>query len=150
MYRVLGPAYNLRTKAANFAVAFEPYILANTSIFMSDLSPELEERRIVALAAIKRAFGTPADEHAATLFVAHHLEELPAEYWLEHCENSQPEPQQVLELLVLRVDEADEDDEDDDIDLNMLDFTLPGDVTDYVICVELDDAGAVESISMES
>ena len=39
---------------------------------------------------------------------------------------------------------------EDDEDIDMFDFTLPGDVTDYVICVSFDEHGKVEEISMES
>ncbi len=32
----------------------------------------------------------------------------------------------------------------------MLDFTLPGDATDYVVCVSFGEDGEIEDISMES
>jgi hypothetical protein len=35
-------------------------------------------------------------------------------------------------------------------EMEYLDFTLPGKVTDYVISVHFDDAGKIEEISMES
>lgn len=37
-----------------------------------------------------------------------------------------------------------------DNDLDTFDFTLPDDVTQYVISVSFDETGAVEGISMES
>jgi len=37
---------------------------------------EIKKREEAALAAIKRAFGTPEDEYGATLFVYHHLEQI--------------------------------------------------------------------------
>jgi len=40
--------------------------------------------------------------------------------------------------------------DDDDNGLEVFDFTLPDDVTDYVISVRFDANGEVEEISMES
>jgi len=44
---------------------------------------EIERRRNVALNAIRQAFDTAADQHGATLFVSHHLEELGQELLAE-------------------------------------------------------------------
>ena len=85
----------------------------------------------------------PADEFGATLFVSHHLDEIDASYWVEHTGQAKPDAQQVLQLLELRLDP-----EEDEIDI--LDFTLPGAVTNYVICVEFDGSGNVTGVSMES
>jgi hypothetical protein len=105
---------------------------------------EIEKRKKVAMAAIKAAYGTEEDEYGATLFVSHHLEEVESSYWEEHFNTPKPEATQILSSLVLLEDF----DEDDDID--SLDFTLPGDVTNYLICVSFDEDGGVEDISMES
>lgn len=107
---------------------------------------EIERRRNAALTAIKQAFGTASDQYGATLFVAHHLEELEQDYWQEHCGTACPEPKQVLDLLTLHSHWG--DDEDDGID--NFDFSLPGDVTNYVISVSFDENGDVAGISMES
>ncbi len=105
---------------------------------------DIQKRTEAARAAIKSAYGTEDDEFGATLFVSHHLEELAPSYWKKHFGTASPEPQRILDALVLRS----EFEEDDDCD--MLDFTLPGDATDYVLCVSFDEDGRVEDISMES
>lgn len=107
---------------------------------------EVEQRKQAALAAIRSAFGTAEDEFGATMFVSHHLEEVDAGYWQEHLGATQPEPVRVLDLLELRSHWGD----DDEDGLDVFDFTLPGEVTDYVISVRFDEAGEVEEISMES
>ena len=107
---------------------------------------EIERRRITALNAIKQAFGTAADEHGATLFVSHHLAELGGDYWQEHCGTTRPEPKQLLNILTLRSHWG----EDDDDGIDTFDFSLPGDVTDYVISVSFDESGGVAEITMES
>lgn len=38
---------------------------------------------------------------------------------------------------------------DEDDECEVLDFTLPGGVTNYVICVDFDATGNVASVSME-
>lgn len=106
----------------------------------------IERRRNAALNAIKRAFGTAADAHGATLFVSHHLEELGDDYWQKHCGTALPEPKQVLDILTLRSHWGD----DDDDGIDTFDFSLPGDVTDYVISVSFDDNGDVTEITMAS
>jgi hypothetical protein len=105
---------------------------------------EVKRREAAARAAIKKAFGTAADEFGATLFVSHHLEELEPSYWKKHLTTETPEPRLVLDLLVLQ-DHWGEDDE-----LERFDFTLPEEVTNYVVCVRFDDDGEVSQISMES
>ncbi|MEP7156616.1 MAG: DUF2004 domain-containing protein [Betaproteobacteria bacterium] len=108
---------------------------------------QIEKRKNAALAAIKAAFGTEDDEYGATLFVSHHLEEIDESYWQKHLSTARPEPARVFDLLELRSPGI-EDDDDDDFDT--FDFTLPGNVTDYVLSVRFDEAGKVEEISMES
>lgn len=102
------------------------------------------KRTEAARSAITAAYGTEADEYGATLFVAHHLSEVEPGYWAKHFQKTAPEPFEILEALVLKT----EFDEDEEID--SLDFTLPGDVTNYVICVTFDDDGEIGGISMES
>ena len=112
---------------------------------MSVDSEKVEKLTKVALEAIKSAYGTEDDEFGATLFVSHHIEELEDSYWEEHLQTSSPEPAKVLDLLVLSPYwEPDED------EIESIDFTLPGNVTDYVICVNFDENGEVEDIAMES
>lgn len=110
------------------------------------VNPEEIKRRITkALSAIKSTHGTEGDEYGVTLFVSHHLQELEDSYWEEHLQSTSPEPNKVLDLLVRSPHwEPDED------GIDSINFTLPGDVTDYLICVNFDDNGEVEEITMES
>lgn len=103
----------------------------------------VEEREKLALEAIKQAFGTEAGENSINLFVEHHLEELPKDYWQQHLASDAPEASAVIKLLELRSSWGDND-------IEYFDFTLPGEVTDYVVSVHFDEAGSIESISMES
>lgn len=113
---------------------------------MSSKEDEVVRRTQVALAAIREAFGTEEDEFGATLFVSHHLEEIDAEEWQSIAGTSNPTPEEILGLLELR-SHWDDDDEDG---IEVFDFTLPGDVTDYVVSVRFGESGEVEEISMES
>jgi hypothetical protein len=126
---------------------------------MSDTSPELQRRVDRALAAILASYGTPDGEYSTTLFVGHHLEELDACYWQEQLGTPTPSPQQVLGLLRLSSDsmEDGEDEEDagdgadeEDDPPELLDFALPGGVSDYLLSVDFDQDGEVIQISMES
>jgi len=113
---------------------------------MCDPDPaEIERRTYAAIAAIRAVFGAKGDEDGATLFVSHHLEELEESYWTERVQKPSPKPSDVLDLLIRS---PDWDPEEDGID--RIDFTLPGDVTNYVLCVEFDAAGKVQQIVMES
>lgn len=105
---------------------------------------QMNNQETTARAAIKQAFGTPADKSGATLFVSHHLEEIEAAYWEAQLGTAQPEPARVLDILVLRSHWRDDD------GVDTFDFTLPGGVTDYMICVRFDDNGRVREVSMES
>lgn len=111
---------------------------------MSIDKAELLKRTEAARAAIKAVYGTKGDEYDATLFVSHHLEVIEPAYWEEWFKTPVPEADQILDALVLRSGFDDEDEPDS------LDFTLPGDVTDYVLCVSFDEAGEVTAVAMES
>lgn len=102
-----------------------------------------KEREKLALDSIKQAFGTEAGEGSINLFVEHHLEELPKDYWQRHLASGAPEPSAVITLLELRSAWGEND-------MEYFDFTLTGGVTDYVVSVHFDQAGCIESISMES
>tara|TARA_R110000787_G_scaffold49490_1_gene118646 strand:- start:349 stop:651 length:303 start_codon:yes stop_codon:yes gene_type:complete len=95
----------------------------------------------VALEGIKQSLGTEQGEYGIDVFVSHHIEELPKSYWKELLGTESPSAEQVIDLLVLREKWEDED---------VYDFTLPGDVTDYVMSVSFGEGGAIEDISMES
>lgn len=104
---------------------------------------EKARRQKLALDAIKVTFGTEAGEYGVNLFVEHHLQELPQSYWLQHLPAITLEPAAVVGLLQLRKSWGEGD-------IETFDFTLPGDVTDYVIAVHFDDEGNIDDISMES
>ena len=110
---------------------------------MTANSDEISRREQAARAHIDAIYGTPDDEFGATMFVVHHLNELDDSYWMKHTGTSEPDAYQVLRMLELRVDEEEEE-------IDILDFTLPGGVTTYVISVEFDDSGNIASVSMES
>jgi hypothetical protein len=107
---------------------------------------EILRREATARAAIKQSLGTAEYESSVDLFASHHLEELEGEYWQKHLGTRNPEPIRILDIIELRSHWGD----DDDNGLKVFDFTLPDDVTDYVISVRFDETGEVEDISMES
>lgn len=114
----------------------------------------IERRRKLALNAIKQSLDS-SEQEGVRLFVNHHLGELPDEYWQTHCGTTSPQPQQVLELLTLQShwgedDEDDEEEGDDEEGIDTFDFSLPGDVTNYVLSVTFDENGDVAEITMES
>lgn len=94
-----------------------------------------------ALEAIKKSSGTDQGEYGIDEFVAHHLDELPKNYWKKHLSTDSPLSEEVINLLVLRSKWDDEE---------VYDFTLPESVTDYVMSVSFDENGSIESIEMES
>ncbi|OEZ62933.1 DUF2004 domain-containing protein [Duganella sp. HH105] len=105
---------------------------------------EVVRREKLAIAAIKRAMGT--EDGDVNLFVSHHLDELDGEYWLKHLGTESPDATQILDIIRLRSHWG-----GDEIDgIKNFDFTLPDDVTDYVISVSFDETGEVDEISMES
>jgi hypothetical protein len=104
---------------------------------------EFERRKMVALAAIRQARGTEDGEDSIDLFVAHHLEELPQDYWQEQLATATPDSATVIGFLVCRSSWGKDD-------LENFDFTLPGDVTDYVVSAHFDEKGEIDGISMES
>jgi len=104
---------------------------------------ELERRTSAARAAIREAHGTDAGQYSIDLFISHHLDELPSTYWLEKLSTATPDPAAVMNLLICRSTWGEND-------LEHFDFTLPGDVTDYVVTVHFDEDGDVDAIEMES
>ena len=112
---------------------------------MTAIPTELIRRRQVALEAIQDAVGTEVGEFSADLFVSHHLEEIDAAYWLERLGTAKPDSKQILGLLILLSDSGEEEGE-----FKQLDFTLPGDVSNYILSVQFDDSGNIDEICMES
>ena len=104
-----------------------------------------ENRIQFALMKIRSLYGTPAGEDNVTLFVDHHLAEIEPNHFLEAYGTTSPTGQQILDSLVL----IDAWSSEDDGDIDVFDFTLPGDVTNYLVSVRF--AGdEIEGISMES
>ncbi|OTG83923.1 DUF2004 domain-containing protein [Acinetobacter sp. ANC 4648] len=100
-----------------------------------------------ARTAILSAYQQDADENQVHLYVEHHLEELEPDYWVNNLGTAIPQPVQVLNILEVSpyVDWMPEEDEN-----YRIDFTLPEDVTQYVLCVELDRHETFVGILMES
>jgi hypothetical protein len=111
---------------------------------MTDHAPELTRRESAARQAIKNGFNMEDEESGVAMFVAFHLEELPADYWQQRLKTTRPNPSAVLDILELHGHWG------EDNELEYFDFTLPGEVTDYVISVHFDKAGKIKEISMES
>ncbi len=111
---------------------------------MSESDKEIARRAAAALAAIKQSL--TEEDSAVSMFASHHVEELDAAYWKKHAGTANPTPKQVVDLLELRSQWGG----DDDDGIDVFDFTLPGDVTDYVISVRFDDDGEVQEVGMES
>jgi hypothetical protein len=105
---------------------------------------EIKRRELASRAAIKRSFETEDEEEGAGLFVSHHLAELDAAYWRRHTSKERPEAKAVLDLLQLRSHWGGDD------EIEAFDFSLPEDVTQYVICVRFDERGEISEIAMES
>ena len=99
------------------------------------------DNQVKALAAIKQASGTEVGEYSIDEFVSHHWEELPCAFWERHLGTSTPEAAGVIDLLILSSKGDDSE---------VYDFTLPDEVTNYVVSVSLDDDGEIEDITMES
>ena len=104
-----------------------------------------KEYEQVALSKIKSLFGVSAGEDSVTLFVDHHLSELEPGYFLKTYGTETPNSSQILDSLVLVDSWSSEDDGND----NVFDFSLPGDVTDYLLSVRFS-GESVEEVSMES
>jgi len=111
---------------------------------MTDNAAEAARRESAARQAIKNGFDMEDEDSGSAMFVAFHLEELEGAYWQQHLGTARPAPSSVLDLLVLRAHWGGAG------DMEHFDFTLPGNVTDYVIGVHFDEAGGIDEISMES
>lgn len=113
---------------------------------MSNDEEEIARRTGAAFTAIEQAMNE--EDSAVSMFASHHIDELDEAYWEPHAGTAKPSPKQVGDLLELRSHWGGDGDDDDGID--EFDFTLPGDVTDYVISVRFDEDGEVQDVDMES
>jgi Protein of unknown function (DUF2004) len=111
---------------------------------MASSEVEIRRREAAARAEFNRAIGTTDGEFGVTLFVSHHLNELDPSYWKTHLSTETPDPRRVLGLLVLKSHWGGDDESDG------FDFTLPGEITDYVLSVTFDESGAITGMTMES
>lgn len=107
---------------------------------------KLDGRHASARQAIKSLYGRPGGENGPTLFVSHHLTELEPAYWLKATGSERPNPEQVLDALVLVDSWASDGDET----IDTFDFGLPEDASNYLLSVRFGDDGRVQDISMES
>ena len=112
---------------------------------MNSVADEIQRREKSALEAIKKSFGTEEGEFGATMFAFHHIDELESAYWLKHLGTEKPEPAKVLDILQFKSHWG-----EDEHEIEVFDFTLPYDVTNYVMSVRFDQSGLIEEISMES
>jgi len=113
---------------------------------MTNSYGEINKRKTAAVTAIRNAYGTEEDECGGTLFISHHLNEIEKSYWLKHIGTDMPEPIRIIDMLVLRSYWGEEEWHG----LDTFDFTLPDEITNYVISVHFDKDGQVDEISMES
>lgn len=119
-------------------------VLAHITRFMPASPNEIRSREAAARAAIKKAFDTADEESGVAHFISHHLEEIEADYWKLHFSTETPDPQRIIDSLVLQSNWGGDD------EIETFDFTLPQDVTNYLICVRFDEDGDVSGITMES
>jgi len=103
----------------------------------------LAQRESLARQAIAAAFDPLDRDSPVSLFVFHHLEELDAAEWQVLLGTARPTPDAVLASLVMASSWGEDDCE-------VFDFTLPNEVTDYVIAVRFDEQGRVAGIGMDS
>jgi hypothetical protein len=69
------------------------------------------------------------------------LIELDVEYWKKYTDKEMPTPEDILNIIELK-----------EIwdDGNTFDFTLPDEITDYVVSVSFNENGEIQDITMES
>ncbi|MBK0053885.1 DUF2004 domain-containing protein [Stenotrophomonas sp. S39] len=104
-------------------------------------TPTAQQKR--ARSALEQLLGTEEGEDSVDLFVQHHLDEIEADYWNAQLGTATPAAGAVLGLLQPREPWEDEGSVH-------VDFELPGDVSQYVLSVELNGDGEVLGVSMES
>ena len=116
---------------------------------MSADKQTIDKRVAEANAALIEDLKLPGDESDVREYIEHHLEEVESEYWTKQFGESKPAIDMVASRLVVKpfwMEEALEG----EADLDRVDFTLPGDITDYVLCVEYAEDGKSYEITMES
>ncbi|TXJ09958.1 MAG: DUF2004 domain-containing protein [Acinetobacter sp.] len=113
----------------------------------------LAAKEQLARQALANALVTGQFKESILLFIEHHLEEIEVEYWQEFFGTNKPSAEQIIAKLEVEDRSYLEDEELDEDEIeyydNHLDFNLPDDVSQYVLCVKFKD-GQVHDISMES
>ena len=104
-----------------------------------------KEYEQVALLKIMSLLEVSSGEDDVTLFVDHHLAELEPDYFSKTFGTPTPNASQILHSLVLVGSWSSEDDGNVDV----FDFSLPGNVTNYLLSVRFSGEEA-EQVSMES
>ncbi len=104
-----------------------------------------KDHETAARAKLLAMMGTPEGEWGPTVFVSHHLEELESDYWERYYGSSKPEAEEILGSLVLVNTWSSNDDEN----IDTFDFSLPGNVTNYLLSVRFKGDEIVD-VSMES
>lgn len=116
---------------------------------MSDIQSTVEKRVAEAHVALLSDLKSAGDDNEVKEYIEHHLDELEKGYWSEVCGSSNPSVCEVAIKLTVQpfwLEEALQGESD----LDRVDFTLPRDVTDYVLCVEYSEDGEFQNISMQS
>ena len=85
-----------------------------------------------------------AADSSIRLFLDHHRAELPSDYFRTTFRTVEPQSDQMIERLVPRCWQCEES------YAEFVDFRFPGDVSQYVLSVELDKYGQPISVQMES
>ncbi len=101
---------------------------------------EIARRKAVSIAAIR---AQPLNE-CVEEFVTHHISEIDSAYWIQHTGTPSPSIPKVLDLVRFTKHWGGDD------ELDCFDFTLPEDVTNYVIAVKFTKTGEVDYVTMES
>lgn len=117
---------------------------------MNRANEKFLDRKNRAILKIKEDFLSEDKESTVKRYVEHHLEELNEKYWEKYLGTKKPTPINVLNILVLRDNWDTEDEESDLENFEVYDFTLPGEVTDYVIGIIFDSNDTIIEVSMDS
>ena len=96
-----------------------------------------------AVNAIRQHGHESVDYPAIKQYIEHHLDELDDAYWLSHTDTDNPSSDDVLEIMVADTTWSDNGD-------TIVDCTLPGGVTNYLLSVRLNASGQCTGIEMES
>ncbi len=103
----------------------------------------LKLRQKRASEELKKIFNTEKGVDNINVFIEHHKKEISTDYWKEHLKTSNPTSLEILNYIEFKTAWGEND-------IEYLDFTLPDDVTQYVLSVHFNTDGDIDYISMES